>query len=164
MLLCELSVFLHLHPFVEPSGCYCYSTCDMTCQMCLCLELPLKFVWGLYTNVPTMHCTRMVVYVMVFQADKLKHTGCFYLVAGWCNCPVCPKNWSVSERHILTCRLLINDKPWTAFGVLDIHNLLLWLFGVDVEVTWHGSVPTLVGSSSLRQASGLNNGKQWHDD
>lgn len=61
--------------------------------------------------------------------------------------------------HILASRLLINGWPSTVFGVLDIHNLLLSLFGVDIEIMWHILVPTLDGSNSLSQVSGLNNGK-----
>lgn len=49
------------------------------------------------------------------------------------------------------------------FGVLDIHNLLFWVFEVD-EITWHKLIPALDGSNSLHQISGLNNGKGWHDD
>lgn len=45
------------------------------------------------------------------------------------------------------------------FGVLDIHDLLLWLFGVDAVITWHTLFLTLGGSNSLSQVSGLNNGK-----
>lgn len=107
---------------------------------------------------------RMIGYVMLFKADKLKYNGLSCLVAGWCNCPVCPKNWSDNGIYVLACRLLINGRPSTVFGVLDIHNLLLWLFGVDIEIMWHILVPTLDGSNSLSQVSGLNNGKWWHDD
>lgn len=60
--------------------------------------------------------------------------------------------------HILVCRLLVNFWPSIAFGVLDLPNLLLWLFEVDVEIMWHIVVPTLNGSDSLSQVSGLNNG------
>jgi len=102
---------------------------------------------------------------MLFKADKPKQNGLSCLVAGWCNCPVCPKNWSDNGMHILACRLLTNGWFSTVFGVLDIHNLLLWLFGVNVDITWHMIlVPTLHGSSSLSQASELTNGKWWHDD
>lgn len=36
--------------------------------------------------------------------------------------------------HILACRLLVNGWPSTVFGVLNIYNLLVWFFGVDVEI------------------------------
>lgn len=114
---------------------------------CICLQLPLKLVRGMYTNISTMHCTGMIVCAMVFKADKVKYNGLFCLVDGWCNSSVWPKNWSINGRHVLTCRLLINGWPWTLFGVLDIHNLLLWLPGVDVVVTWHVLVPILAGSA-----------------
>lgn len=131
---------------------------------CTCLQLLLKLVWGLCTNISAVHCTRMIIYVMLFKADKLKYNGLSCLVSGWCNCPVCPKNWSDNRLHILAWRLLINGWPSAVFGVLDIHNLSLWLFGVDVEIAWHILVPTLEGSNSLSQVSGLTNGKWWHDD
>lgn len=54
--------------------------------------------------------------------------------------------------------LLVNFWPSIAFGVLDLPNLLLWLFEVDVEIMWRIVAPTLNGSDSLSQVSGLNNG------